>query len=519
MVYCKRLCLFLSLFAICLAFTCSDLAVADEQQINEALYSESLAVAENKLDKMLQVSAKDDQARLALGTVQMLRGVERFAQSLYRGGLGNRVADLKTMFALMESGDAAGSKAQSEFMPPCPNPQTVSQATAVKALSDLLADFEKAEATLAKISDPKVELKIQLGRFALDVNENGARDDSEYLWKLAGEMQSIPINAAIGTSFSFVIDRAKVHYMRSLCHSLMALDEFVLSIDGKRMIESVFPVLFPNVEGASPCLEWPKPTSGKPPMEAAEAWKAGFYAYSDYAALMTLCCRLQITQKERLPRLLSHLEASVQQSKEGLKCMRRTLNAKMESAKSEFATPDLLAQNVADGEAANVLAVLDQLEKLLAGKALIPHWRVRDGRGINLRRAILESDCFEPVLWMQGTAAVPYLEKGEMMNIDVLAMLQSLQGLFPSMPTPPANPAAPQPAPTTSDPKKAMAPTGPSTSPPVQPAIWAKQSTGPSLPMASPVRETPLREGSVTEVKTPIPPVPPMSVEKPKTKP
>ena len=48
------------------------------------------------------------------------------------------------------------------------------------------------------------------------------------------------------------------------------------------------------------------------------------------------------------------------------------------------------------------------------GKKLIPFWRSKDGRGINLKRFFTEPRTFDLVLWVQGTAALPYLEKGEL---------------------------------------------------------------------------------------------------------
>ena len=58
------------------------------------------------------------------------------------------------------------------------------------------------------------------------------------------------------------------------------------------------------------------------------------------------------------------------------------------------------------------LAFLDEADAILAGKKLLPFWRGADGRGVNLRRVFTEPTQFDLILWIQGTAAVPYLEKG-----------------------------------------------------------------------------------------------------------
>jgi hypothetical protein len=55
---------------------------------------------------------------------------------------------------------------------------------------------------------------------------------------------------------------------------------------------------------------------------------------------------------------------------------------------------------------------LDEFQALLEGKKLIPHWRF--DQGVNLRRIFLEPTTFDIVFLFQGTAALPYLEDGDL---------------------------------------------------------------------------------------------------------
>jgi hypothetical protein len=57
-------------------------------------------------------------------------------------------------------------------------------------------------------------------------------------------------------------------------------------------------------------------------------------------------------------------------------------------------------------------AVLDEWEAILQGKKLVPFWR-GGSKGVNIRRVFQEPTTFDLVLWVQGSAAVPYLEAGE----------------------------------------------------------------------------------------------------------
>jgi hypothetical protein len=70
------------------------------------------------------------------------------------------------------------------------------------------------------------------------------------------------------------------------------------------------------------------------------------------------------------------------------------------------------------------LGFLDEAEKLLNGKSLIPFWRGHETRGINIKRVFTEPREFDLVLWVQGTAAVPYLEAGSVTDKRVWERLQ-----------------------------------------------------------------------------------------------
>ena len=67
-----------------------------------------------------------------------------------------------------------------------------------------------------------------------------------------------------------------------------------------------------------------------------------------------------------------------------------------------------------------------ETEAILAGKKLIPHWRVKDGRGVNLRKVFTEPTDFDLVMWVQGTAAKPYLERGPITQPEVWQRLQNV---------------------------------------------------------------------------------------------
>lgn len=71
-------------------------------------------------------------------------------------------------------------------------------------------------------------------------------------------------------------------------------------------------------------------------------------------------------------------------------------------------------------------AFLDESEAILQGRLLVPFWRSDErGRGVNLSKAFSQPQDFDAILWLQGTAATPYLEEGPITSVDFWRRLNS----------------------------------------------------------------------------------------------
>ena len=68
---------------------------------------------------------------------------------------------------------------------------------------------------------------------------------------------------------------------------------------------------------------------------------------------------------------------------------------------------------VTDDMRAMWITFLGEAEEVLEGERLVRFWRPSDTRGVNLKRVFTEPRRFDLVLWVQGTAAAPYLEHGQ----------------------------------------------------------------------------------------------------------
>ena len=121
----------------------------------------------------------------------------------------------------------------------------------------------------------------------------------------------------------------------------------------------------------------------------------------------------QVTEPERMKASLAHLESVVKLSRESWRFILAETDDEAEwipspTQKNAVMPAATISQQTVDGW----MVFLGEFDAILQGRKLVPHWRL--AKGINIRRVFLEPTPFDPVLWAQGSAAVPYLEDGPM---------------------------------------------------------------------------------------------------------
>jgi hypothetical protein len=363
-----------------------------------------LADCEKALAADLLENSKDDQARFGLGTVQFLRAVEHLSQSLYHYGVrSDRGRQLNIPFLRLP-------------VPDNPKPERLTYPAARRVLQDLVADLEKAETTLAAVRDDGVKLPLRVGLIRLDLDGDGKPD--EYLAKLLAQYmggRSLPGDGDVPVVF----DRGDVAWLRGYCHLLMAMAEVALAHDAQELFDCTAHLFFANVDTPHKFLtegDNSQPFFGLP----------GDINILDAIALIHVI-RLPVKEPERLKAALGHLEKMLALSKESWRYILAETDDDYEWIPNPRQT-GALGVPVTQEMAESWLAFLDETEQILAGKRLIPFWRGREERGVNLRRAFTEPRTFDLVLWFQGTAATPYLEKGPLTRPEVWARLQRVFG-------------------------------------------------------------------------------------------
>lgn len=383
-----------------LAQSARDLALVDPY-----LATGRLSEGETALKLRLQTHPDDDSARFGLGTLQFFQAIETLSQSLYRYGV---KAQVGRQFAI-------------PFLrlpiPRNPDPETLSYEQLRAIFAQLNADLAKVEATLSEIESESVKMPIRFGAIRLDLDGDGTASEEERFWRIYTQYnrQAESLDADL-KAFVIGFDKGDVHWLRGYAHLLGAMTDAILAHDTRELFERAAHLFFARVESPHDQLQSPSEESmqmGMQPTNTADLIAA--------AHLM----RFEPVEPDRMRSALGHLEGAIAQSRQSWDSILAETDSDREwipNPNQESVVPVQVSEEMV--EAWQVF--LEEAEALLAGRKLVPHWRVRDGRGVNLRRVFAEPTTLDAVLWVQGSAATPYLETGELTQPEVWGRLQQV---------------------------------------------------------------------------------------------
>ena len=381
----------LAMLLLLICGTARSLAAQDPKSFEKHLLNGSIAKGIDELSTHLKTKPSDDHARFQLGLLQFLKSVERLGGSLYRHGV---LSNLNLPIVRLP-------------LPKNPEPQPIDYAKSRAVLQQFVDDLSTTEATLAKIKSNDVKVKVPFGLVRLDLDGNGKATEGEELWRLYARLTGFPgVDSANDNrpleeqakGFVVALDAGDVHWLRGYCHLLMALGEFWLAHDSKELFNRTAHLIYPKSETPYPFLR--NRPAGQDEM---------MIQILDGIAMIHLI-RLEVTEPERMKRAHQHLTAVIEQSRQSWKL----IMAETDNDHEWIPNPKqgtVVGVDVNDEMVASWLEFLTESEQLLAGKKLLPFWRDPQ-KGINLRRVFEEPRTFDLVLWIQGTAAAPYLEEG-----------------------------------------------------------------------------------------------------------
>jgi hypothetical protein len=358
--------------------------------VEKYLIAGQLKAGEEALNRRLSAHPHDDQARFGLGLLQFLRGVEQLFQDLYHYGL----RDFSGRSPLAGRWPVGVNEAAA----------TINYEQARQIVENLRLNLLRSEASLAIITDPDVKLPLHFGLIRLDLNGDGELDDNEYLWKIyAHTTNNYAIDETKAADFYIKFDRGDVHWLQGYCHLLLAFCEIYLAYDTHELFERTGHLFFSRVESPYKELQTNKHLRSLPGSDLD---------ILDAVAFIHLVhCPLSMPEKMEVA--LHHLEVVVAQSRISWQWIMLEVDDDHEWLPNPRQTGVIPGVRVTDEMVTTWARIMDEADNLLAGKILLPFWRGSEGMGINLRRVFLEPRLFDLVLWVQGSDALPYLEKGK----------------------------------------------------------------------------------------------------------
>ncbi len=352
--------------------------------LSSGKFDESVAA----LEAHLKEQPKDDTARLGLGVTQFVGAVQRLGQKLAVYGPRPRF-------------DFSGRPAIADVPAPA---EPLTYPALRKINQEWLDDLARIEATLAKITSEEVKLPLHVGRVTMNLGTAETRS----LTLLPMLRQFRLTQNGREADFVIAFDRADVDWLRGYCHLLSALSEIMLAYDGQELFDISAHRLFQHAVIPHPFLLEPNRTPN-----------GGWFQFEELADAVAIIhmLRFPLVEPKRMPVALAHVEQTLSLSRQMWKrVLAETDNDRewIPSPKQKGAINIPVTQEIVD----NWLRALDESEQIVQGKKLIPFWRGKPTRGVNLRRVFLEPRQLDIVLWIQGTATTPYLEEGELTKPD-----------------------------------------------------------------------------------------------------
>lgn len=365
------------------------------QDLSAEIAAQGLAATESRL---AAIASPSEAERFALGGIRFLRAVETTYQTRYRTGLD----DPSGMIPLIRLNQGTAPDA------------TSSPGDGAALFAQVATDMAAARAPLTDLATgPEFTVEIRLADIWFDVNTDGSRSPDEDVMQLLGPtlmgfawFDRDPAAPAPVIRF----DRADAAWLSAYTHLLEGLAQTILAYDPTEALS--------RAAAARDAME------GISPPYAEEMFVIRPYVDALWVLLESLdqqpdAARLTAAHGHFLSMIGDNrafwtaVEAETDDDAEWLP------NARQTSALGLALPPET---------GATWLAVLSDGEALLQGEKLIPYWRLGDGAGVNLSRVFTDPAPIDVKDWIQGTGALPYLEKGETVSAENWSRFEAMMG-------------------------------------------------------------------------------------------
>jgi hypothetical protein len=340
-----------------------------------------------------------DADHFAIGGLRFLGAIEAALQQRWHYGLTDRGGLLPFMHS---------------SIPENPTPAAFDPGLFSAVFRDTVSRMDKARAELSDVPpDSDFSLTVNFADVWFDINANKTRDPGEGLMEVFGPM--IMGSAWTSSSPAPVVrfDGADAAWLSAYTRLVSALSDIVLAydptdatariLDARNKLNALGPIAPDFIMGTS------DPTG------------------PDSLDLLAIILQV-LNQKPDLTLMAAartHLLAMIDDNRQFWARVNAETDNENEWLPNDRQT-SALGVALPPGTDETWLATLADLEQALKGEKLIPYWRYESGVGVNLSKIFTDPRPIDIAGWVQGWAALPYLEKGELLTGEHLSALDSL---------------------------------------------------------------------------------------------
>lgn len=336
----------------------------------------------------------------ALGGVRFLGAVEGALQQLYATHINREMAEMSDLPFLR--------------LPLPPNPDAVPFQPDVIAgtFAAALDDLEGSLSALDTITDAdNVSVTINTADLWFDINANGTREVGEGMLEVAASQLNRRLDGTL-TPPVVRFDTSDAAWLSAYAHLLSGVSETILALDPtsaiQRVTESAAAMEALNDGGRQMIF-----------MPEEDTW-------IDVIAMFIHAIEGQ-PDVERSRNAHAHFLGMIADNQTFWSRVATETDNKLEWIPNPNQTSVLPLEFPAD-IGSQWRMVLAEAEAVLKGDLLIPHWRLGDGAGINLAKAMQDPPEIDVIAIIQGEGVLPYLEEGTRMSGRSLTQFQRMLG-------------------------------------------------------------------------------------------
>ena len=364
---------------------------AHAETISAEIARSGLAATETRLTAL---PSPTDADRFALGGVLFLRAVEISFQDRWRYGLTDRTGMLPLLRLPLEDN---------------PRPAAFDPAAITGIFAHAAAKLSAAKTQLSAIpATSDFGLDIALDDLWFDVNSDGSRSTGEAIADILGTavLGGTASSAAPQLLPTVRFDAADAAWLAAYADLLNGVCAMVRAYDPTEPITRVL-----TARRTMAAIG----TVAADPFFGEVGAPDSFDSFDVFA--IVLAALNQTPDKALMAQAQTDLLAMVAENRDFWARVAQEKDNVHEWLPNDSQT-SALGIELPKGTGGHWLALLSDFEAVLKGEKLVPYWRVGPPAGINIARIFTDPRPIDVAGWIQGWAALPYLEQGPLVSTD-----------------------------------------------------------------------------------------------------